>query len=45
MTIAQILHDALDADSKERRRDRANNRKKPPDSQPPAPSSPDKEPG
>jgi len=44
VTIARILHDALDVDAKERRKDRANNRKNPPDG-PRAPSSPDKEPG
>jgi len=43
-TIARILHDALDVDARERRRDRANHRKNPPDA-PSAPSSPDKEPG
>jgi hypothetical protein len=31
VTIARILHDALDADSAERRRRRANDRKKPPE--------------
>jgi hypothetical protein len=45
VTIAKILHDALDVDSKERRRDRTSDRKKPPDASPPTPSSPEKEPG
>jgi hypothetical protein len=31
VTIAKILHDSLDVNSRDRRRDRGNGRKKPPE--------------